>query len=83
MSTDRKIFITQDAEPKTRNLELGGGLESGDGGGYVIGIEELEEQVSAKGGRTHCGRLHKSSKLTVKNCEKVPAVPRHIPCEQI
>ena len=52
MSTDRKIFITQDAEPKTRNLELGGGLESGDGGGCVIGIEELEEQVSAKGGRT-------------------------------
>ena len=31
----------------TRNLELGGGLESGDGGDYVIWIEELEEQVSA------------------------------------
>ena len=44
----------------TRNLELGGGLESGDGGGYVTGIEELEEQVSAKGGRTHCGRPHEA-----------------------
>ena len=44
----------------TRNLELGGGLESGDGGGYVTGIEELEEQVSAKGGRTHCGRPYEA-----------------------
>ena len=23
---------------------------------YVIGIEEVEEQVPAKSGRTHCGR---------------------------
>ena len=36
-----------------RNLELGGGLESGDGGDYVIRIGELEVQVSAKDGRTH------------------------------
>ena len=35
-------------ENKRRNLEVGGGLESGDGGDYVIGIEKLEEQVSAK-----------------------------------
>ena len=48
---------------KTRNLELGGGLESIDGGDYVIGIKELEEQVSAKGGRTHCGRPHEARSL--------------------
>ena len=42
------MLITQDAKNRTRNLELGGGLESGDGGDCVRGIEELEEQVSAK-----------------------------------
>ena len=52
------MLITQDTKNKTRNLELGGGLESGDGGECVIGIEELEEQVWAKGGRIHCGRPH-------------------------
>ena len=46
------MVITQDTKKKTRNLELGGDLESGDGGDDVIGIEELEEQVPAKGGRT-------------------------------
>ena len=58
---------------KTPNLELGGGLESGDGGDYVIGIEELEEQVPAKGRRAHCGRPHeaRSSKLAVKNRKKI------------
>ena len=49
------MLITQDTKNKARNLELGGGLESGDRGDYVVGIGELEEQVSAKGGRTHCG----------------------------
>ena len=58
--TDRSMgsysrYITQDTKKKTRNLELGGGLESGDGGGDAIGINEQEEQVPAKGGRTHCG----------------------------
>ena len=57
------MLITQDTKYKTRNLELVGGLESGDGGDRVIGIEELEEQVSAKGGRTHCGRPHKARNL--------------------
>ena len=57
------MLITQDTKNRTRNLELGGGLESGDGGDYVIGIEELEEQVSAKGGRTHCGRMHEARSL--------------------
>ena len=57
------MIITQDTKNRTRNLELGGGLESGDGGDYVIGIEELEEQVSAKGGRTHCGRPHEARSL--------------------
>ena len=37
------MFITQDTKNKTRNLELSGGLESGGGGDYVTGIEELEE----------------------------------------
>ena len=41
------MLITQDAK-KTRNLGLGGGLKRGDGGDYVIGIEEQEEQVTAK-----------------------------------
>ena len=57
------MLITQDTKNKTRTLELGGGLESGDGGDYVIGIEELEEQVSAKGGRTPCGRPHEARSL--------------------
>ena len=48
------MLIKQDTKNKTRNLELGGGLESGDGGDYVIGIEELEEHVSA--GRPHEAR---------------------------
>ena len=47
----------------TRNLELGGGLESGDGGDYMIGIEEVEEQVPAKYGKTHCGRPHECRSL--------------------
>ena len=57
------MLITQVTKKKTRNLELGGGLESGDGGDDVIGIEELEEQVPAKGGRTHCGRPHEARSL--------------------
>ena len=52
--------MTQDTKNGTRNLELGGGLENDDGGDYEIGIEELEEQVSAKGGRTPCGRPHEA-----------------------
>ena len=57
---DSEMLITQDTERKTRNLELGGGLESGDGGDYIIGIEEVQEQVPAKGGGTHCRRPHKA-----------------------
>ena len=57
------MLITRDTKTRTRNLELGSGLESGDGGDYVIGIEELEEQVSAEGGRTHCGRSHGARNL--------------------
>ena len=67
-SIDKQMLITQ--EKKTRNLELGGGLESGDGGHYVIGIEEQAEQVSAKNGRTHCGRPHEARKLVVRNRKK-------------
>ena len=57
------MLITQDTQNKTRNLELGGGLENGDGGDYAIGIEELEEKVSGKSGRTHCGRPHEDRSL--------------------
>ena len=65
------MLITQDTKNKTRNLELDGGLESGDGGDDVVGVEELEEQVPAKkGGRTYCGRP-----LLVKNCKKSNAGP--------
>ena len=48
--------VTQDTKIKTRNVELSSGLESGDVADYGIGIEELEEQVSARGGRAHYGR---------------------------
>ena len=75
------MLIAEYTKNKTRNLELGGGLESGDGGDYVMGIEELEEQVSAKGGRTHCGQLHEARSLMLKiekNRTQVPAGPRHI-----
>ena len=56
------MLITQDINKKTRNFELGGVLESGDGDD-VIGTEELKEQVPAKGGRTHCGRPHEARSL--------------------
>ena len=72
------MLITQDTNNKTLNLELGGGLESGDGGDCVIGVEELKEQVWAKGGRT-LRSTPRSSKLVVKSRKKVPAGPRHIP----
>ena len=52
------MLITQDTNKKTRNLELGGGLEAGVGRDDVIAIEELEEHVPAKGGRTHRGLSH-------------------------
>ena len=60
------MLITQDTKNRTHNLELGGGLESGDGGECVIGIEELEKQVSAKGGRTHCGRPQEARNWLLK-----------------
>ena len=56
------MLITPGTKSKTRNLELSGGLESGDGD-YEIGIEELEEQVSAKGGRTRRGLPHEARSL--------------------
>ena len=57
------MLITEDTKIRTRNPGLGGGLESGDGGDYVIGIDELDEQVLAKGGKKHCGRLHEAPSL--------------------
>ena len=71
------MLITQDTKNRTRNIELGGGLENDDGGDYVMGIDELEEQVSAKGGRTHCGRPHEARSLLRKIVKKVPAGPSH------
>ena len=47
------MLIAQDTNMKTRSLKLGG----------VIGIEDLEEQVRAKGGRTPCGRTHEARSL--------------------
>jgi len=38
------MLITQDTKNRTRNLDLGGGMESGDGGDSVIGIEVQEEK---------------------------------------
>ena len=61
------MLITQDTKNRTRNLELGGGLESGDGGDYVIGIEELEEHVKAQYDITHCGRPHEARSLLWKS----------------
>ena len=49
------MLNTQDTTNRTRNFELGGGLGRSDGGDHVVEIEELEEQISVKGGRTHCG----------------------------
>ena len=67
------MLITPGTKSKTRNLELSGGLESGDGD-YEIGIEELEEQVSEKGGRTQSGRPHEARSLLCK-LEKSKAGP--------
>ena len=58
------MLITQDTKNRTRNLELGSGMESGDGGDCVIGAQELEEQVTAKTGGTHCGRPHEDQNLS-------------------
>ena len=76
------MLITQDTKNRTRDHELGGGLESGDGGDCVTGIEELEEQASAKGGRTHCSRPHEARNLLKKNRKKSQQV-HVIPTEQI
>ena len=62
-SMNSQMLITQDTKRRIRNLEMGGDLESGDGGDDVIGIGEQEEQVPAKGGRTHCGRPHEARSL--------------------
>ena len=42
------MLITQDAKKKTRNLELGGGFESGDGGDDVIGIGSWKSRSRRK-----------------------------------
>ena len=57
------MHITQDTTNKSRNFELGGSLESGDGGDCVIGFAKLEEQVSSKGGRTHYGGPYEAQNL--------------------
>ena len=69
------MLITQGIKNKTRNLARGSGLDSGDGGDCMTGVEELEEQVSAKGGRTPCGHPARSSKLLVQNRKTSNAGP--------
>ena len=73
--TDRSVYRWSSRRTKkTHNLELGGGLESGDGD-YVIGIEEREKQVSVNGGRTQLRSTARSSKLVVKNRKNSNAGP--------
>ena len=50
---------------KSRNIELGGGLEGGDGGDGVIRIEEQEGQVPAKRGSTYCAVDHTKLEVVV------------------
>ena len=47
---DREMdrLITQDTKNGTRNLELGGGLDSGDGGDCAIGIESWRSRCRRK-----------------------------------
>ena len=83
---DRYMLITQDTKNGTRNLELGSGMESGNGGDCVIRVEELEERVSSKRGRTHCGRPHEALSLLRKVAEnrtQVQARPLNIPCAHL
>ena len=42
-SMNSQMLITQDTKRRIRNLEMGGDLESGDGGDDVIKVEELEK----------------------------------------
>ena len=55
-----KTLITQDRKEKIRNLDLGGGLVSGDGG---LEIEELEKQAQPKSGRTQLWSTARSLQL--------------------
>ena len=42
------MLVTQDTKMKTPNLELGGGLESGDGGDYVMGMRSWRSRSQRK-----------------------------------
>ena len=53
----------QDTKKTTNNLELGGDLARGDRGDHVIEIEEVTEQVPAKGCTKRCGRPHQARSL--------------------
>ena len=68
------MLIAQGTKNRTRNFELGGGLESGDGGDCVAGVEEVKKQVSAKGGKTHCGRPHEARNLLCNIVKKFQQV---------
>ena len=73
------MLITKDTKNRTPNLELGGGLESVDGGDCEIGIEELEKQASAKMWQNTLRSTARSSNRCEKSFKKVQAGPRHIP----
>ena len=66
----RMMPVTQVTKMKTRNLDLGGSLESGCGGYDVSWIEDQEEQVLAQGGRTCCGRPHEPHSFLSKIVKK-------------
>ena len=61
----RLIDAHEGNEKKAWNLDLGS-FEVGDGGNAVMEIEEHENQVPVKGGRTHRGRPHEARILIGK-----------------
>ena len=57
------MLITQGTTKKKLNIELSTGLNKGDGGYDVVGMEEYEDQIPAKRYRTLCGGPHEARSL--------------------
>ena len=65
---------------KKRDLELGGGLESGDGGGYVIENEEQEKGLGERWQNTLLLTTRSSKRVEKRESRtQVPSDPPHIP----